>query len=96
MDWPGAFIPGVAVPGAALATLRTTLHPRKWTMVGIGLPGAALICRQAACRQAWIELALGIAPASLLLLALWWRTIACHLRPPTDSSISVWTRDETF
>ncbi len=79
----------------SLAISRVPRRPRRWVFLLLGLPGAILLCRWAAYRGAWGELAVSAAAALVLRLA-WWFLVGRRLPPPSEGDIRVWSKEDPF
>lgn len=79
----------------SVAIARLPPRPRRWVLLLLGLPGAIVLCRWAAYRDAWPELAVSAA-AALILRLLWWFLVGRRLPPPSEGSIRVWSKEDPF
>jgi hypothetical protein len=78
-----------------LAYSRVPRRHRRWVQLILLLPGAVLVIRWAAYRQAWLELGVSTG-LSLLLILAWWLAVGRKLPPPHEGNIRVWTEEDPF
>ncbi|MGH2607120.1 MAG: hypothetical protein ACRDG5_11070 [Anaerolineales bacterium] len=77
------------------AISRLPPRPRRWVLLLLGLPGAIVLCRWAAYREAWPELVVSAA-AALILRLIWWFLVGRRLPPPSEGDIRVWSKEDPF
>jgi len=93
VDWQAAIVLAVILIVLGLLLLRVEPRVRRRIALLVPIPLGILICRWAAYRRAWWELAAAVALAALGLAA-WWALVGRRLGPPAGPQIRVWSKDD--
>lgn len=84
----------VLLAGAAWLHMRTLARGRRYFLL-LWLLAAFLLLRWAGYRDAWLELAVAVTIAGLVI-ATWWFLRGRHLPAPSDDNIRVWSEEDPF
>ena len=93
MSWTNVLLIAALGLAVVVATARTVPRRRFLIVLLLDLPLTVVLLRWAAYRQAWLELAAGIAGIALGF-GVWWTAHGRHLGPPREDNIRVYTQDD--
>jgi len=93
MDVQAILVIAAILIGVTLLSLRSEPRRRRWILLLVPLPAAALLLRWAWYRPAWGELAAAAALAAAGI-GVWWLLVGRRLPPASNSAIRVWNPKE--